>query len=94
LCAAQPAIEDGLGGFFFAFLPQFLANPPRLFDPRLIGLGTIFMLMTCAVFIAYAHASATVRHRMLGAPAVMRWVQRCVGGLLVGFAARLAIARR
>jgi threonine/homoserine/homoserine lactone efflux protein len=80
--------------FFFAFLPQFLATPPRLFDPRLIGLGSIFMLMTFAVFIAYAHASAAARSRVLRAPGVMRWTQRCFGGLLVGFAARLATTRR
>ena len=80
--------------FFFAFLPQFLATPPGLGDPRLIGLGSIFMLMTFAVFIAYAHVSAAVRNRVLGAPTVMRWVQRSVGGLLVGFAARLAITDR
>lgn len=80
--------------FFFAFLPQFLATPPGLGDPRLIGLGSIFMLMTFAVFIAYAHVSAAVRSRVLGAPTVMRWVQRSVGGLLVGFAARLAITDR
>ncbi|HEX4984155.1 MAG TPA: LysE family translocator [Ilumatobacteraceae bacterium] len=80
--------------FFFAFLPQFLATPPGLADPRLIGLGSIFMLMTFAVFIAYAHVSAVVRSRVLGAPTVMRWVQRSVGGLLVGFAARLAITDR
>jgi threonine/homoserine/homoserine lactone efflux protein len=80
--------------FFFAFLPQFLATPPGLLDPRLIGLGGVFMLMTLAVFVGYAWAGATVRDRVLGAPAVLRWVQRSLGALLIGLAARLAVTDR
>jgi threonine/homoserine/homoserine lactone efflux protein len=80
--------------FFFAFLPQFLATPPGLLDPRLIGLGGVFMLMTLAVFVGYAWASATVRDRVLGTPAVLRWLQRSLGALLIGLAARLAVTDR
>lgn len=80
--------------FFFAFLPQFLASPPALLDPRLIGLGGVFMLMTLAVFVGYAWASAAVRERVLGTPAVLRWVQRSLGALLIGLAARLAVTDR
>ena len=80
--------------FFFAFLPQFLDTPPGLLDPRLLGLGGIFMLATLAVFVVYAWASAGVRDRVLGAPAVRRWLQRSLGALLVGFAARLAVTDR
>jgi threonine/homoserine/homoserine lactone efflux protein len=80
--------------FFFAFLPQFLDTPPGLLDPRLLGLGGIFMLATLAVFVVYAWASASVRDRVLGAPAVRRWLQRSLGALLVGFAARLAVTDR
>jgi threonine/homoserine/homoserine lactone efflux protein len=80
--------------FFFAFLPQFLDSPPGLFDARLIGLGGVFMLMTCAVFVVYAWASAAVRDRVLGAPVVLRWVRRSLGALVIGFAARLAVTDR
>jgi threonine/homoserine/homoserine lactone efflux protein len=80
--------------FFFAFLPQFLNTPPGLLDLRLIGLGGVFMLMTLAVFVVYAYASATVRDRVLGAPVVLRWVQRSLGALLIGLAARLAVTDR
>jgi threonine/homoserine/homoserine lactone efflux protein len=80
--------------FFFAFLPQFLTTPPGLLDPRLVGLGGVFMLVTLAVFVVYAWASATARDRVLGAPAVRRWLQRSLGALLVGFAARLAVTDR
>jgi threonine/homoserine/homoserine lactone efflux protein len=80
--------------FFFAFLPQFLSSPPGLLDPRLIGLGGVFMVMTFAVFVVYAWASAAVRDRVLGAPVVLRWVQRSLGTLLIGVAARLAVTDR
>jgi threonine/homoserine/homoserine lactone efflux protein len=52
------------------------------------------MLATLAVFVVYAWASASVRDRVLGAPAVRRWLQRSLGALLVGFAARLAVTDR
>ncbi len=80
--------------FFFAFLPQFLDTPPGLLDPRLVWLGGIFMLMTLAVFVLYAWASATVRERVLAAPSVLRWFQRSLGAVLIALAARLALTDR
>jgi threonine/homoserine/homoserine lactone efflux protein len=80
--------------FFFAFLPQFLDTPPGLLDPRLVGLGGVFMLTTLAVFAAYAWAAAAVRDRVLAAPVVLRWVRRSLGTLVIAFAARLAVAER
>jgi threonine/homoserine/homoserine lactone efflux protein len=77
--------------FFLAFLPQFLDSPPGLLDTRLVGLGGVFMLATLVVFVGYAAASAALRDRVLGAPAVRRWIQRSLGTLVVGFAARLAV---
>jgi threonine/homoserine/homoserine lactone efflux protein len=80
--------------FFFAFLPQFLNTPPGLLDLRLIGLGGIFMLMTLAVFAVYALASAAIRDLVLTAPAARRWIERALGALLIGFAAKLALTDR
>ena len=80
--------------FFFAFLPQFLAASPRLVDPRLIWLGGVFMLMTLVVFAVYAVVSATIRDVLLAAPALRRWIERTLGAILIGFAARLAVADR
>lgn len=42
----------------------------------------------------YASASAVVRERVLGAPQVLRWIQRSLGALLIGFAARLVVTDR
>jgi threonine/homoserine/homoserine lactone efflux protein len=80
--------------FFFAFLPQFLDRPAGLLDPRLAVLGAVFMAMTFTVFLVYAWASAAVRDRVLRAPRVLRWVQRSLGTLLIGLAARVAVADR
>jgi len=80
--------------FFFAFLPQFLDASPGLLDPKLIGLGGIFMLMTLAVFAVYALASAAIRDLVLAAPAARRWIERALGALLIGFAAKLALTDR
>jgi threonine/homoserine/homoserine lactone efflux protein len=80
--------------FFFAFLPQFLGASPGPFDPGLIWLGGVFMLMTFAVFAVYAYASAAFRDLVLAAPVVRRWAERALGAFLIGFAARLALTDR
>ena len=80
--------------FFFAFLPQFLDASPGLLDPTLIWLGSVFMLMTLAVFAVYALASAAARDLVLAAPVARRWVERTLGAFLIGFAARLALTDR
>ena len=80
--------------FFFAFLPQFLDASPGLFDTRLIWLGGVFMLMPLAVFALYAYTSAALRDHVLAAPATRRWIERALGTLLIGFAARLAFTDR
>jgi threonine/homoserine/homoserine lactone efflux protein len=80
--------------FFFAFLPQFLDADTGLLDAKLIGLGVLFMLVTLVVFAGYAYISAVFRDRVLGAPVARRWVERTIGALLIGFAARLALSDR
>jgi threonine/homoserine/homoserine lactone efflux protein len=80
--------------FFFAFLPQFLDSTPQLLNAQLVLLGLVFMAMTLAVFVGYAYMSATVRDRVVGSPNLVRWMQRSLGALLVGFAARLAVVDR
>ncbi len=80
--------------FFFAFLPQFLDASPGLLDPKLIGLGGVFMLMTLTVFAVYAFASAALRDLLLAARVVHRWIDRTLGALLIGFAAILAFTDR
>lgn len=80
--------------FFFAFLPQFLETTPGLLDGRLVLLGGVFMLMTLVVFAGYAYLSAAIRDRLLDSLAALTWLQRSLGALLIGFAAKLAVADR
>ena len=80
--------------FFFAFLPQFLDASPGLLDAELIWLGSVFMLMTFAVFAVYAYASAAFRDLVLAAPVTRRWAERALGAFLIGFAAKLALTDR
>lgn len=80
--------------FFLAFLPQFLDEPPGLLDLQLVGLSAVFMLETFAVFLAYAWLSAAVRERLLRTPAVIRWIRRSLGTIVIGFAAHLALTDR
>ncbi len=80
--------------FFFAFLPQFLDGSPSLLDPTVIALGGVFMLMTFAMFALYALVTAAVREAVLAAPAARRWVERVLGAVLIGFAAKLAFTDR
>ncbi len=80
--------------FFFAFLPQFLATPPGLFDVRLVGLSAVFMAMTLAVFLVYAACASAVREKVLATPRLMRRIERSLGLVLFGFAARLAVSDR
>ncbi len=80
--------------FFFAFLPQFLASPPTLLDPRLLGLSAVFMAMTLAVFLVYAAFASAIRRSVLARPQVLRRIEQSLGIVLLGFAARLAVAER
>ena len=80
--------------FFFAFLPQFLDASPGLLDAKPVGLGGTFMLMTLVVFAVYALASAALRDLVLAAPVARRWIERALGALLIGFAAKLAFTDR
>jgi threonine/homoserine/homoserine lactone efflux protein len=80
--------------FFFAFLPQFIDSPPTLLDARLLGLSSVFMAMTLAVFLIYAAFAAKIRERVLSTPKLLRRIEQSLGAVLLGFAARLAVAER
>lgn len=80
--------------FFFAFLPQFIDSPPTVLDTRVLGLSGVFMAMTLAVFLIYAAFAAKIRERVLSTPKLLRRIERSLGLVLLGFAARLAVAER
>jgi threonine/homoserine/homoserine lactone efflux protein len=80
--------------FFFAFLPQFVsANDPHALI-RMIGLSTVFMLLTLVVFVAYGIFAAAIRTQVISRPNVLTWMRRVFAGAFVALGARLAFTDR
>ena len=85
--------------FFFAFLPQFLNTASPGLDSatvnlQLVGLASLFMLLTLGGFVLYALVGAAVRSWIGRTPSVGCWVQRSLGVVMLGLAARLAVTER
>ena len=85
--------------FFFAFLPQFLetASPgvdSAMVNSQLVGLASLFMLITLGGFVLYALAGSAIRNWIGRKPSVGFWVQRSLGAVMLGLAARLAVTER
>jgi threonine/homoserine/homoserine lactone efflux protein len=80
--------------FFFAFLPQFVH--PEVPDAvlRMLGLGSVFMLVTLVVFAGYGAFAARVRSQVLGQPRIVAWMRRIFAGSYVLLAGRLAVSER
>jgi len=80
--------------FFFAFLPQFVsASDPHALI-RMIGLSTVFMLLTLVIFVAYGIFAAAIRTQVISRPNVLTWMRRVVAGAFVALGARLAFTDR
>jgi threonine/homoserine/homoserine lactone efflux protein len=80
--------------FFVAFLPQFVSAHESQPLTRLVELSALFMLMTFAVFVAYAMFAALVRNHVVSRPEVMRWIRRSFAGAFVLLGAKLALTDR
>jgi threonine/homoserine/homoserine lactone efflux protein len=80
--------------FFVAFLPQFLSVHESHPLTRLVELSAAFMLMTFAVFVAYAMFAALVRNHVVSRPGAMRWIRRSFAGAFVVLGAKLALTDR
>ena len=80
--------------FFFAFLPQFVH--PNVPDAvlRMLGLGSVFMLVTLVVFAGYGVFAARVRSQVLGRPRIVAWMRHVFAGSYVLLAGRLAVSER
>lgn len=80
--------------FFFAFLPQFVAQDDAAPMRSMVFLSLAFMAMTLAVFCVYGCFAAAVRDRVLASQAVMRWLRRSFAVAFVALGAKLALATR
>ena len=87
-------LNPKLSIFFLAFLPQFVhANDPDALA-QMVGLSTVFMLLTFVVFVGYGLGAAALRQHVLTRPQVMKWLRRTFAGSFVALGARLALAER
>ena len=80
--------------FFFAFLPQFVSTAKAHATLKMLGLSTVFMLVTFAVFAVYGVFAAAVRSHVISRPAVVTWMRRVFGAAFLALAGRLALADR
>ncbi len=80
--------------FFVAFLPQFVHpdEPNALW--HMLGLSSVFMLVTLVVFAGYGVFAAAMRTRVLARPCVLAWLRRSFTGSYVLLAGRLAVTDR
>ena len=87
-------LNPKLSIFFLAFLPQFVsANDPDTLS-RMLGLSTVFMLLTFIVFVGYGLCAAALRRHVISRPRVLTWLRRVFAGAFLALGARLALADR
>ena len=80
--------------FFFAFLPQFVA--PTAAHPTLsiFVLGLLFAALTFLLKAPIGLFAGALSTWLRARPAVLRWLFRSSGAILVGLSVRLALERR
>ncbi|MEV0633775.1 LysE family translocator [Streptomyces sp. NPDC050619] len=76
--------------FFLAFLPQFVSPDEPHSALRMLALGSVFMLVTFLVFVAYGVLAASVRSHVVSRPRVMTWLRRSFAGSFLVLGVRLA----
>ena len=80
--------------FYFAFLPQFVS--PSASHPTLsiLVLGLVFAGLTFLVKAPVGLFAGSLSSWLRARPAVLRWLFRSSGAILVGLSIRLALERR
>ncbi len=87
-------LNPKLSIFFLVFLPQFVsANDPATLS-RMLGLSTVFMLLTFIVFVGYGLCAAALRRHVISRPRVLAWMRRVFAGAFLALGAKLALADR
>ena len=87
-------LNPKLSIFFLAFLPQFVRADEAHPLPHMLGLSSVFMLMTFVVFVGYGLFAAAIRDHVISRPGVLTWMRRAFAGAFVVLGLKLALADR
>jgi threonine/homoserine/homoserine lactone efflux protein len=85
-------LNPKLSLFFFSFLPQFLVQGGRAYLIQMLSLSAVFMGLTLAVFVLYGYLANSFKQFLTASPRALRRIQQSFGLILIGFAAKLALA--
>lgn len=80
--------------FYLAFLPQFISPAAARPTTSLLVLGVAFALLTLVIKGPLAVFAGRVSHWLRAHPAVLAWLHRASGTVLIGLGVRLALERR
>ena len=87
-------LNPKVGLFFISFLPQFVQHGPALRTAFALALlGLTFVIIGMAWICVVVMAADAMVGRMRRSAAISLWMQRGVGALFVGIAARMALAQ-
>jgi threonine/homoserine/homoserine lactone efflux protein len=87
-------LNPKLSIFFFAFLPQFVAQNEAHPLAHMAMLSALFMALTFVVFVGYGLFAAAVRDHIISRPRVMAWMRRGFAAAFVALGIKLALAER
>ncbi len=80
--------------FYIAYLPQFMPSGTENPTTMLFMLGTAFALLTFLVKGPIGYGAGVLSSWLRSRPAVIGWINRASGVVLIGLGLRLAIERR
>jgi threonine/homoserine/homoserine lactone efflux protein len=87
-------LNPKLSLFFLAFLPQFVPGDADNATATMVGLASIFMLLTFVVFVGYGACASLARDYIVSRPEVMRWLRFSFAGAFGLLGLRLALSDR
>jgi threonine/homoserine/homoserine lactone efflux protein len=88
------ALNPKVALFFMAFIPQFVNSTSGAVSVQMMVLGTIFMVLTVIIFIAYGISAAIIGRWVIERPRVNRLINWATGSLFVFLGIRLALSNK
>lgn len=85
-------LNPKLTTFFLAFLPQFVRPDGPNPGLSMLGLGSIFVVLTAVVFAGYGIGAAAARERILTRPRVVQALRRIFALSFLALGAKLVLA--